>query len=152
MLDAAQQQKVLACIAAAERATSGELRVHLEASCSKEPVARAIEVFHQLGMQQTAQRNGVLIYLAFQDQKFAIIGDTGIDAKVPTNFWNSVRDRMLIHFKEKQIAEGLCEGITHAGQKLAEFFPPLTNDQNELSNDISFGWKKHYYFSSSQAF
>ena len=139
MLDAIDQQKVLQSIAAAEQATSGELRVHLETSCQKDPMVRAIEVFHQLGMQQTAQRNGVLIYLAVQDQKFAIIGDAGIDAMVPNNFWDSVRDRMLKHFQQQQLAEGLCEGILHAGQKLAEFFPPLAGDQNELSNDISFG-------------
>lgn len=139
MLSTLEQQLIMASIAAAEKATSGELRIHLEQSCAQEPVARAIAVFHQLGMQQTAQRNGVLIYLATQDQKFAIIGDTGIDALVPDNFWDSVRDDMLLYFKKGAIAEGLCIGIEQAGQKLAQFFPPQANDQNELSNDISFG-------------
>ena len=139
MLSASEQQQVLASIAAAEAATSGELRVHLEATCQKEPVSRAIEVFHELGMQQTAQRNGVLIYLAFEDRQFAIIGDTGIDALVPANFWDSVRDVMLAQFKTGQIARGLCDGILQAGEQLAKYFPPQQNDPNELPNQISFG-------------
>lgn len=139
MLSASEQQQVLASIAAAEAATSGELRVHLEATCQKEPVSRAIEVFHELGMQQTAQRNGVLIYLAFEDRQFAIIGDTGIDTLVPANFWDSVRDVMLAQFKAGQIAQGLCDGILQAGEQLSKYFPPQQNDPNELPNQISFG-------------
>lgn len=138
MLSTTQQQQILNCIATAEKATSGELRVHLEANCKTEPIARAVRLFKQLGMQKTAQRNGVLIYLATKDQKFAIIGDSGINALVPENFWDSVRDDMLAHFKKGEITEGLCAGIEQAGKKLAQFFPPQANDQNELSNDISF--------------
>ena len=139
MLSNLEQQRVLDCIAAAEAATSGELRVHLEAKCKTDAVARAIDIFDQLEMQATAARNGVLIYVAFADRKLAIIGDEGINARVQHNFWDSTRDLMLAHFKEGRLAEGLCAGITEAGIQLAHFFPPQENDQNELPNQISFG-------------
>jgi uncharacterized membrane protein len=139
MLSQLEQQKVLECIAAAEAATSGELRVHLEASCSIDPVARAIDLFYELGMQATEQRNGVLIYVAYEAKKLAIIGDQGINACVGPNFWDSTRDLMRKHFKEGQLSEGLCAAVTEAGTQLAKYFPPRANDQNELPNQISFG-------------
>ena len=142
MLSNLEQQKVQDCIAAAEAATSGELRVHLEARCKTDAVARAIDIFDQLDMQATAARNGVLIYVAYADRKLAIIGDEGINACVRHNFWDSTRDLMLANFREGRLAEGLCAGITEAGIQLAQFFPPQENDQNELPNQISFGWKK----------
>jgi uncharacterized membrane protein len=139
MLSQLEQQKVLECIAAAEAATSGELRVHLEASCPIDPVARAIDLFYELGMQATEQRNGVLIYVAYEAKKLAIIGDEGINACVGPNFWDSTRDLMRKHFKEGQLSEGLCAAVTEAGTQLAKYFPPRANDQNELPNQISFG-------------
>lgn len=139
MLNKSEQEQVLTCIAAAEKLTSGELRVHLEAQCKKEPMLRAIEVFNQLGMQKTAQRNGVLIYLAYKDRQFAIVGDTGINQRVANDFWDKVRDVMVAHFQKSQITEGLCAGLRLAGEKLAHYFPTLENDQNELPDQISFG-------------
>jgi uncharacterized membrane protein len=139
MLSKLQQQKVMDSIAAAELATSGELRVHLEPTCQNEPMARAIDVFYELGMQATKQRNGVLIYVAYEAKKLAIIGDQGINACVGPNFWDSTRDLMLKYFKEEQLTEGLCAAITEAGKQLAHYFPPVANDQDELPNQISFG-------------
>jgi uncharacterized membrane protein len=100
---------------------------------------RAVAVFEQLGMQRTAERNGVLIYLALESTQLAIIGDKGINEKVPSDFWDSTRDLMIKHFKEGQITTGLCAAISEAGAQLAAYFPYQDNDQNELSNDISFG-------------
>jgi len=139
MLSSTEQQQVAAAIAAAEKNTSGELRVHLEKVCTEDPVQRAIAVFEKLGMQRTAARNGVLIYVALQSNQLAIIGDKGINEKVPSDFWDSTRDLMIQHFKEGQITIGLCAAISEAGKQLAAYFPYQDNDQNELSNDISFG-------------
>jgi len=139
MLSNTEQQQVAAAIAAAEKNTSGELRVHLEKVCTEDPVQRAITVFEKLGMQRTAARNGVLIYVALQSNQLAIIGDKGINEKVPSDFWDSTRDLMIQHFKEGQITIGLCAAISEAGKQLAAYFPYQDNDQNELSNDISFG-------------
>jgi uncharacterized membrane protein len=139
MLSNLEQQQVLASIAAAEATTSGELRVHLEASCLIDPVARAVDLFYELGMQATKQRNGVLIYVAYESKNLAIIGDQGINNLVPADFWDSVRDIMVSNFKTGRISEGLCAAIAEAGTQLAQYFPPQANDQNELPNQISFG-------------
>lgn len=134
-----QQNKIVEAIEKAELNTSGEIRVHIENTCKTDPLKRSIEVFEQLKMHQTEDRNGVLFYLALQDKKFAVIGDEGINTKVETNFWDDVKSLMLKEFKEAKFVEGLCGGINLAGEKLKLYFPYKTDDTNELSNTISFG-------------
>ena len=135
----ADKKKITSAIEAAEKSTSGEIRVHIDLSCSKDPVERAVECFDKMGMSATELRNGVLVYLAIKEHTFAIIGDQGINEKVPDGFWDSTRDLMLSHFKNNQLVDGLCEGIRHAGEQLKTHFPLAEDDSNELSNDISFG-------------
>jgi uncharacterized membrane protein len=134
-----QQNAILDAIEKAEKNTSGEIRVHLEAKCKIDPTKRAIEVFEKLQMHQTELRNGILFYLASDDKKFAVIGDTGINNVVPKNFWDSIKDGIISNFKNGKFAEGLIEGIYLTGEKLVAHFPHQENDVNELSNDISFG-------------
>lgn len=135
-----EQKRVVEAINAAEMATSGEIRVHIEQFCSESDVLeRAKQVFAQLGMHRTELKNGVLFYLATKDRKFAVLGDQGINERVPEDFWNNVRDLMRTHFIKEAFAEGLSKGIEQAGQQLKTYFPRQDNDQNELSDDISFG-------------
>ena len=89
-------------------------------------------------MDQTVQKNGVLIYLALEDRKFAIIGDTGINQLVPVDFWNTTKEAMVGFFKQNRMADGVVTGIQMAGEKLNTYFPRLGDDQNELSDDIAF--------------
>ena len=133
-----QQDQITGAIAEAEKKTSGEIRVHLEKKCKKTPEKRAIEIFNQLKMFTTAQRNGSLIYIAVEDRKFAIIGDKGINEIVPENFWDSIRDQMILNFSKNDYANGIVEGIKVIGEKLKEHFPYQTNDKNELTDEISF--------------
>lgn len=134
-----EQQRIIAAIRDAELATSGEIRVHIEATCpDPDPVQRAIQVFGTLGMHQTKEQNGVLFYLAVNDRKFAVVGDKGIDQRVPTGFWDSTKVVLRQHFAASAYVEGLCQGIELAGQQLKQFFPYAPNDTNELSDDISF--------------
>ncbi len=136
----AHRQVIKEAIKEAELNTSGEIRVHLENHCKTENVLdRASQVFAMLKMHQTEQRNGVLVYMAVKDHKFAIIGDAGINAKVEEDFWNITKDKMLEHFKNGDLVEGLKTGILCAGERLSEFFPYQSDDSNELSDDISFG-------------
>lgn len=134
-----EQQQIVEAIRLAELNTSGEIRVHIEALCKGEPYTRAKAVFEKLGMHKTALKNGVLFYVAYQDKKFAILGDQGIHAKVSQLFWDEEKELMLQYFKQQQHAQGLCLAITQAGEKLKQYFPYAANDTNELSNDISFG-------------
>ncbi len=139
MLSKEDQQRVIAAIGQAELATSGEIRVHIEANCADaDPVARAFVVFDKLGMRQTADHNGVLFYVATADRKFAIVGDAGIDASVPTDFWESTKDLLRQHFSAGDMVEGLCQGIERAGEQLKRYFPRATDDKNELPDTLSF--------------
>lgn len=130
---------IVEAIRLAELQTSGEIRVHLEKSTSKVPFDRALEVFHSLTMHATAQKNGVLIYVAYQDKNFVICGDQGINDLVPTDFWDCTKDLMASHFKSGDFAAGLVSGIAQVGEQLKTYFPLQENDQNELSNEISKG-------------
>lgn len=139
LINEAQQKAIQAAIAEAELNTSGEIRVHLDATCAGNPMEKAIQIFEQLKMHETAQRNGVLFYVAMNDKKLAILGDKGINAVVPENFWDAIRDGMISAFKKGEFSEGLIEGIVTAGQQLKSAFPLLQNDENELSNEVTFG-------------
>ncbi|GAB3548656.1 TPM domain-containing protein [Spirosoma fluminis] len=135
----ADQQRIVKAIQEAEKATSGEIRVHVEPHCAdQDPMQRAIDVFARLGMHQTKEKNGVLFYLAHADRKFAVVGDKGIDEKVPQDFWESTKDLLRRHFAAGEYAEGLSRGIERAGQQLKQYFPYASDDTNELSDEISF--------------
>jgi uncharacterized membrane protein len=120
-----EQQRVQQAVADAEKNTSGEIRVCMEKTCSDDPLDRAVKYFTQLEMHQTKQRNGVLIYVATVDRKFAIIGD-------------STKDEMLNQFKYGNMVEGIVTGVKKAGEQLKKYFPYLLDDKNELPDDIAF--------------
>jgi uncharacterized membrane protein len=133
-----QQATILASIREAEEASSGEIRVHIETSFKGDVLDRAAWIFKKLNMHKTALRNGVLFYFAVTDRKFAIIGDAGIHAKVPEDFWDRIKDMLQNNFKEGRFTEGLSEGIILAGEQLKTHFPHQKDDINELPDEISF--------------
>lgn len=137
---AEQNSALVKAIGNAEAMTSGEIRVHVEARCKTENVLdRATEVFYQLKMNETAQQNGVLIYIAYEDHRFAIIGDKGINAVVPATFWDGTKEVMREHFKRGEFSEGVEFAITEVGFHLKQYFPLQAGDKNELTNEISEG-------------
>ncbi len=133
-----QKEAMVAAIQKAEKDTSGEIRVHIENRSKIEVLDRAADVFAELKMHKTALRNGVLIYVALLDHKLAILGDAGINSKVPTGFWDSIKTNMVEKFKQGAITEGICEAVITAGEQLKAYFPYQENDVNELPDDISF--------------
>jgi uncharacterized membrane protein len=138
-LSDADKNEVLKAIEAAENNTSGEIMVHIDDKCSEDVLDRAAYVFEMLEMHKTKLRNGVLFYLAYEDHKFAILGDVGINSVVPEHFWDKIRDKVISDFKEGNYGRGLSEGIILAGQELKHHFPIQKDDINELPNTISFG-------------
>jgi uncharacterized membrane protein len=134
-----EEQEVVEAIRIAEKNTSGEIRVHLEKTTSMDAFDRAMEVFHELKMDETELQNGVLIYLAVKDKTFVICGDKGINDVVAPDFWDCTRDIMVAHFKLGNYKLGLIEGIINAGEQLKKHFPWQHGDSNELSNEISIG-------------
>lgn len=135
----AAKARIEKAIEEAELATSGEIRLHLDDKCKGEVLDRAAFVFEKLEMHKTDLRNGVLFYLAVEDRKFAIIGDAGINQKVPATFWNEIKEQCIAGFKEGKFEEALASGIVAAGEQLKAHFPYQDDDVNELSNEISFG-------------
>lgn len=134
-----EQEDIMYAIKHAELDTSGEIRVHIEESCKGDPMDRAAYIFDKLDMQKTELRNGVLFYLAIKNRRFAILGDIGINKKVPEDFWDIIRDKMLNYFRDGLFSDGLVEGITITGEQLKKHFPYQSDDVNELSDEISFG-------------
>ena len=139
-----EQGRLREAIAAAEARTSGEIRLHLERDVPKKAPAngdaylRAREVFADLGMHATAERNGVLIYLATRARKFAVLGDEQLHQRVGEEFWPGIRDLMAAHFREDRFVEGMTAGIALIGERLREHFPHRDDDVNELPDEISY--------------
>lgn len=137
----ADKDAIVAAIQKAEQRTSGEIRIYVESNCELvNPVHRAKEIFYQLKMDQTASRNGVLLYLAMEDHQLAVFGDEGIHQKVGHAFWLKEVEMMLAEFREKHFIEGICHIIEDIGEALVSHFPyDGTTDKNELPDEIVFG-------------
>ncbi len=134
-----EQSLIVSTIKEAELETSGEIRVHIESKCKADLMQRAVYVFNYLKMYKTAARNGVLIYIDVSNKRFAIIGDCGINSKVPTGFWDGIKDVMTEHFKRGEFCNGICNAIRMSGRELKAYFPYHKDDVNEQPDDISFG-------------
>lgn len=126
-------------IKSAELNTSGEIRLHIDQRCKGDVLDQAAFIFEKLEMHKTELRNGVLFYLAIKDKKFAILGDAGLNSKVPENFWDEIKNQMADNFKEGKFLKGLSAGIEMAGEQLKNHFPYQADDVNELSDEISIG-------------
>jgi uncharacterized membrane protein len=137
----AQQQEIVSAIQAAERLTSGEIRVYVESRCRYvNPLHRAAEIFAGLNMEKTAARNGVLVYVALKDRQMALFGDQGINQKVGAAFWNQQVRNILGHFYKAEYAAGIAKVVTEIGAALQTHFPyDKGADRNELPDDIVFG-------------
>ncbi len=134
-----QEQQIVAAIRRAENTTSGEIRVHIEKHTDLDVLDRTREVFHFLKMDNTIQRNGVLIYVAVEDHRYAIYGDKGINEVVADDFWESTKDVILNQFKKGDFTQGLIDGVLMAGEQLQKYFPWDHRGSNELSDEISKG-------------
>jgi uncharacterized membrane protein len=128
--------RIVAAIAAAEKGTSGEIRVHVTRRVPENIEERAIRRFDLLGMAKTAERNGVLIYIAPRARQFRVLGDAAIHEKCGASFWTEVASAMEASFRKGELTEGVVRGVERVGEVLARHFPRKTGDRNELSNAI----------------
>jgi uncharacterized membrane protein len=133
-----ERLQIVDAIKAAEKNTSGEIRLFIEDECKNNVLDRAAFIFHELGMDKTKERNGILFYLAMKSHKFAIIGDSGINSKVGNDFWYEIKNTMQNHFTEGDFVSGLSKGINMTGEALQKYFPYSKDDKNELTDDIIF--------------
>lgn len=135
---ALDRQKIVDAIGAAERETSGEVRVHVQPKATGGEIRDVAErTFERLGMTKTAARNGVLLFIASEEQRFVILGDRGIDEKVPAGFWDEIAAKLTIRFRNGELTEGIVEALLAAGNQLKAYFPRATDDVNELPDEIS---------------
>ena len=130
------QPRIVAAIGDAEKQTSGEIRVHVQPKAGDDIRKYAEKTFERLGMVKTALRNGVLLFIASEDQRFVILGDRGIDEKVPAGFWDEIAAKHTIRFKAGEFTEGIVEAIGSTGAHLGRFFPRSAGDVNELPDEI----------------
>jgi uncharacterized membrane protein len=135
----AEEKVIVAAIKSAEKTTSGEIRLHVESTCHKNPYDRAVELFGELKMYKTKDQNGILFYLAIESNLLAIIGDKGIHEKVGADFWTTIKLETISDFKQKQFAAGLEKAIIKCGNALQNYFPYEKDDKNELDDTISYG-------------
>ena len=132
------QRRIADAITAAERHTTGEICVHVTPRCRGDVMRRAAKTFNRLHLYTTKRRNAVLIFVAYEDRKFAILGDTGINEAVPRGFWDGEVEELGKYLKAGRPVDGLCEIITHMGERLSQYFPGKRDDENDLSNEVSF--------------
>ncbi len=132
------QRRIADAITAAERHTTGEICVHVTPRCRGDVVRRATKTFNRLHLYTTKHRNAVLIFVAYEDRKFAILGDTGINEAVPKGFWDGEVAELGKYLKAGRPVDGLCEIIARMGDRLSEYFPGERDDENELSNEVSY--------------
>lgn len=141
LMSDSDEAEVVAAIRAAEKSTSGEVRVYVESHCRfVDPVDRAVEVFYGLKMDKTEDHNGVLIYVALKDRQLAVYGDESIHARVGKEYWQNAVQQMLQYFNKENYVAGLCQTVAAIGETLKKEFPYQPNDdKNELPDNIVFG-------------
>ena len=136
-LETLDQPRIIAAIQNAERETSGEIRIHVQPKAVGGDIRTVAEkTFERLGMTKTALRNGVLLFIATEEYRFVILGDKGINEKVPAGFWDEIAAKLTIRFKNEEFTDGIIEAITAAGRQLGHYFPRAADDVNELSDTI----------------
>jgi uncharacterized membrane protein len=136
-----ERQQLVDAIQKAEQQTSGEVRIFVESRCRYvDALDRAKEIFFSLKMNETALRNGTLIYVAVKDKQAAVFGDEGIHQKVGAKYWKDEVTKMLFQFRNQKLADGICQGIYDLGEALKFYFPYHSDtDKNELPDEIVFG-------------
>ena len=136
-----EKLQIIEAVRNAEKRTSGEVRVFVESRCSyMDAIDRAKEIFSELKMNETADRNAVLVYVALEDKQLAVFGDEGIHSKLGNEYWNAEVRKMISKFNKENYAEGIKEVVKDIGEALTQLFPYNNDtDKNELPDDIVFG-------------
>jgi uncharacterized membrane protein len=135
-----QQQLMLDAIQKAEKNTSGEVRLFVESKCKYvDPVDRAKEIFFNLKMDQTKDRNAVLFYMAIDDRQLALFADEGVYQRLGAKYWNDEVRKIIGAFTKHDYTGGICAVINDIGIALQAEFPYANTDKNELPDEIIFG-------------
>ena len=135
-----QQQLMIAAVQQAEKNTSGEVRIFVESKCEyMDAVDRAKEIFFSLKMENTIDRNAVLLYMAIDDRQLGLFADEGIYQRLGQEYWDVQAKNMIASFTKDDYAGGVCLVVNEIGKALKAEFPYQKNDKNELPDQIVFG-------------
>lgn len=137
ILSPADKKTIKKALDKAEQSTSAEIRVHVDRHCKLDPMNRAVQIFQWLKMHKTKLRNGVLIYIAVEDKKMAIIGDIGINQHLTSSFWESTKTTMISHFQQDSLTKGILVGIEKVAEAVQPFFAASSVYVNELPNEVT---------------
>lgn len=129
-------EKIRAAIRRAETKSRAEIHVHREEKCG-DPRQRARELFERFAMTETEERTGVLVYIATESRRLALLSDVGIDGKVGQDYWHGVEPEARRAIREGRIADALVLVIDEIGSRLQKDFPRLAGDPNELPDRIT---------------
>lgn len=126
-----------------EKITAGEIRIVIKEKKSfsnrkKDLKKLTEEEFFKLGMQETRDKTGILIYILLTERQFYILADSGINEKVEHNTWDEVKNEMQEEFIRGHFTDGIIHGIDRVGHILSDHFPIKPDDTNELSNKVVF--------------
>ena len=130
--------RVITKIEAAESMTSAEIKLIIVKHCLTSIKRKALKLFKKFELDQSVQRNCVLILLVTTNRQFLIYGDEGIHEKVGQDFWEEIEESITMKFKENKMGDGLSAGIHLIGTRLAHYFPFQFDDVNEISDDVVF--------------
>jgi uncharacterized membrane protein len=118
-----QHDSIVAAIRDTEHQTTGKIHVSISPKHVDDAVTAAQAEFLRLGLNQSPERNGVLIFVAPRARKFAVIGDESVHAKCGDDFWRQLADAMSGYFRKTEFTAGIVHGVQKAGELLAEHFP-----------------------------
>lgn len=135
-----EQERIVDSIQKAEKDTSGEVRLFIESKCNfVNAVDRASEIFFNLKMEATKDRNAVLFYMAMDDHQLALFADEGIYQRLGADYWNAEVKKIILEIRKDHLVDGICKVIEDIGMALQEQFPYQSDDKNELPDEIIFG-------------
>ncbi len=137
---AEQQHLMVQAVQQAEKNTSGEIRIFVESKCEyMDAVDRAKEIFFNLKMEKTKDRNAVLLYIALDDRQLALFADEGIYQRLGQQYWDEKVKKITGAFTKDDYTGGVCHVVIEIGEALKTEFPYQSDDKNELPDDIVFG-------------
>lgn len=135
---AEEQQEIIDCIRKVERATTAEIRLRVERKCEGDPLQRCRILLDQLGITQTKDRTGMIIYLSIEDHKVGIFGDQKVHELVGDEGWQTACKELQRRFKAGEFVAGICETIQAFGSTFSKHFPPRGENPNELPDEPSY--------------
>ena len=134
-------RSIEAAIAASEKTHDGELRFAVEAGLDPRALCggmsarrRAEALFSSLRVWDTEHNSGVLIYVQLVDRRIEIVADRGISARVAQAQWDAICRRMEAAFRDRRFEAGALAAIGEITKLLAQHFPPLSENPDELPN------------------